>query len=116
MEQAGGVRADRCPQRIPQVLPARAINEQVFNGFGDGVVAQRAMILMVGGKGGDGGEAADRGEGAYAELHHERYGREKMRGEGGAMLAEWVGSVVVGLVTCQGGRGRAEARFPSIPN
>ena len=36
------------------------------------------MFLMVGGKGGDGGEAADRGEGAYAELHHERYGREKM--------------------------------------
>ena len=37
---------------------------------------------MLGGKGGDGGEAADRGEGADAELHHERYGREKMRGEG----------------------------------
>ena len=53
---------------------------------------------MVGGKGGDGGEAADRGEGANAELHHERHGREKMRGEGGAMLAEWVGRVVVGLV------------------
>ena len=59
------------------------------------------MFLMVGGKGGDGGEAADRGEGAYAELHHERYyGREKMRGEGGAMLSERVGCVVVGLVTC----------------
>ena len=39
MEQAGGVRADCCPQRIPQVLPARAVNEQVCNGFGDGVVA-----------------------------------------------------------------------------
>ena len=42
MEQAGGqggVRADCSPQRIPQVLPARAVNEQVFNGFGDGVVA-----------------------------------------------------------------------------
>ena len=62
------------------------------------------------------GEAADRGEGAYAELHHERYGREKMRGEGGAMLAEWVGRVVVGLVTCQGGRGRGEASLPSIPS
>ena len=74
------------------------------------------MVLMVGGKGGDGGEAADRGEGADAELHHERYGREKMRGEGGAMFAEWVGRVVVGLVTCQGGRGRGEASFPSIPN
>ena len=45
------------------------------------------MFLVVGGKGGDGGEAADRGEGAYAELHHERYGREKMLGEGGATLA-----------------------------
>ena len=55
------------------------------------------MFLMVGGKGGlDGGEAADRGEGAYAELHYERYGREKMRREGGAMLAEWVGRAVVG--------------------
>ena len=77
------------------------------------------MVLMVGGKGGDGGEAADRGEGVDSELHHERYyGREKMRGEGGAMLAEWVGRVVVGLVTaCQGGRCRpGEARFPSIPN
>ena len=50
MEQVGGVRADRCPQRIPQVLPARAVNEQVFNGFGDGLVAQRAMFLMVGGR------------------------------------------------------------------
>ena len=39
MEQAGGVRADRCPQRIPRVLPTRAVNEQVFNGFGDGMVA-----------------------------------------------------------------------------
>ena len=40
MEEAGGVRADCCPQRIPQVLLARAVNEQVFNGFGDhGVVA-----------------------------------------------------------------------------
>ena len=74
------------------------------------------MFLMVGGKGGDGGEAADRGEGAYAELHHERYGREKMRGEGGAMLAERVGRAVAGMVTCQGGRGRGEASFPSIPN
>ena len=63
------------------------------------------MFLTVGGKGGNGGEAADRGEGAYAELHHERYGREKMSGEGGpAVLAEWVGRVVVGLVTCEGGR------------
>ena len=71
---------------------------------------------MVGGKGGDGGEAADRGEGADAELHHERYGREKMRGEGGAMLAERVGRVVVGLVTCQGSWGRGEASCLSIPN
>ena len=48
------------------------------------------MFLMVGGKGGDGGEAADRGEGANAELHHERYGREKMRGpEGGANGNAW---------------------------
>ena len=41
------------------------------------------MVLVAGGKGGDGGEATDCGrEGADAELHHERYGREKMRGEG----------------------------------
>ena len=71
------------------------------------------MFLMLGGKG---GEAADRGEGADAELHHERYGRENMRGEGGAMLAERVGRVVGGLVTCQGSRGRGEASFPSLPN
>ena len=38
--------------------------------------------------------------GKGAELHHERYGKEKRRGEGGAMLAERVGRVVVGLVTC----------------
>ena len=71
---------------------------------------------MVWGKGGDGGEAADRGEGADAELHHERYGTDKMRGEGGAMLAERVGRVVVGLVTCHGSRDWGEASFPSIPN
>ena len=32
------------------------------------------------------------------------------------MFAERVGRVVVGLVTCQGSRGRGEASFPSIPN
>ena len=32
------------------------------------------------------------------------------------MLAERVGRVVVGLVTCQGSRGRGEASFLSIPN
>ena len=61
------------------------------------------MVLMVGGKGGDGGEAADRGEGAYAELHHEWYGREKMRGEGGAMLAERVG--------CMRSRSKIDRRY-----
>ena len=69
-----------------------------------------------GGKGGNGGEAADRGEGADVKLHHERYGTEKMRGEGGAMLAERVGRVDVGLVPCQGSRGRVEATLPSISN
>ena len=45
MEQPGRVRADCCrPQRIPirpaeAVLPPRAVNKQVFNGFGDGMVA-----------------------------------------------------------------------------
>ena len=29
-------------------------------------------------------------EGADAKMHHERYGWEKMRGEGGAMLTERV--------------------------
>ena len=59
---------------------------------------------MVGGKGGDacGGEDSDRGEGTDAELHHERYDREKMRGEGGAVITERVGRVAVGLVTCHG--------------
>ena len=66
------------------------------------------MLVMVGGEGGDGGEAADRGEGAYAELHHERYGREKMRGEGGAMLAEragWPRSCRLGNVSGRLGQG-----------
>ena len=39
-----------------------------------------------------------------------------MRGEGGAMLAERFGRVVVGMVRCLGSRGRVEASFPSIPN
>ena len=33
------VRADCYPQCIPQVLPPRAITKQVFNGFGNGMVA-----------------------------------------------------------------------------
>ena len=40
MEQAGGVRADRCPQRIRSFQRGQSMSRlQVFNGFGDGVVA-----------------------------------------------------------------------------
>ena len=55
VEQPGRVRAECCPQRIPQVLPARAVNEPVFNGFGKlyGVVAWGQCSLWWGGKGGD---------------------------------------------------------------
>ena len=65
------------------------------------------MFLMVGGQGWRwwraGGPWGRRLRGVALEW----YGREKMRGEGGALLAERVGRVVVGLVTCQGScRGR----------
>ena len=129
VELPGRVRADWCPQCIPEVLPVRPVIKKVFNGFGrlNGIMVANygvsATVLMVGGggggKGGDGGEAADHGEGADAELHHYERMAKRRRSpgrEGQCLRIERVGRVVVGLVTCEGSRGRVEARLPSIPN
>ena len=39
MELLGRVRADCRPKCIPEVLEARPVNKQVFDGLGNGIIA-----------------------------------------------------------------------------